>query len=156
MSFNNLTSDSTHSQLFTEYYNPPPFVIPTFEFTCNFLGTYEIYADVIYRNESGARHNPCIGIDIDNDISTTTSGLIAPNWSYTPFSETPFSVQYVRMGEGRVASLHAKRTHTFTSTSEKVSILQFIETSGGTDFTDLASGFIILVATLKFKYIGNF
>ncbi len=127
-------------------------------YACNLnsLGTYEIYADVIYRNNSGARHNPVIGIDIDDDITTTVSGKTAPNWSYTPNQETPFSAQYVRMGEGKVTSLQAKRTHTFTSTTERVSIRTFLEVAGGTDFIDTATGYLIMVATIKFKYIGNF
>ena len=140
------TSSNTYTHNSQFYYTSS-------KYGCNLisLGTYEIYADVIYRNNGGSRHNPVIGIDIDDDISGTS-----PNWSYTPNQETPFSLQYVRMGEGKVTSLQAKRTHHFTVTTERVSIRTFLEVGGGTDFIDTATSYEIMVATIKFKYIGNF
>ena len=145
----------SHQQQFTD--------LTSSEFTCNsnFFGTYEITADVIYRNDSGnTRQNPCIGISIS---STDASGDIynanAPDFSVCPYGQSPFSAQYVRMTEGRVCSLNAKRIHHFTSSiTDKVSIRQFIHTGGNTpyDFSEQATSYRILMATIKFKYIGNF
>jgi hypothetical protein len=144
----------SHQQQFT--------YLTSSEFKCNsnFFGTYEITADVIYRNDSGnTRQNPCIGISIS---STDASGDIyngnKPNFSVCPYGQSPFSTQYVRMTEGRGCSLNAKRIHHFTSNSDKVSIRQFIHTGGNTpyDFSEQATSYRILMATIKFKYIGNF
>jgi hypothetical protein len=144
----------SHQQQFT--------YLTSSEFKCNsnFFGTYEITADVIYRNDSGnTRQNPCIGISIS---STDASGDIyngnKPNFSVCPYGQSPFSTQYVRMTEGRGCSLNAKRIHHFTNNTDKVSIRQFIHTGGNTpyDFSEQATSYRILMATIKFKYIGNF
>ena len=144
----------SHQQQFTD--------LTSSEFKCNsnFFGTYEITADVIYRNDTGnTRHNPCIGISIS---STDASGDIyngnAPDFSVCPYGQSPFSAQYVRMTEGRGCSLNAKRIHHFTNSLDKVSIRQFIHTGGNTpyDFSEQATSYRILMATIKFKYIGNF
>ena len=125
-------------------------------FYCTQLGTYEITANVIFRNTSSARENPFIGISINDDTNDTTGTNITPNWNLIPYNQTPFAVSYVRMGEGKVCSLTAKRTHHFTNTTDLVGVKTYLETATGDAFQDTQNIFTILNATIQFKYIGNF
>jgi len=151
-------SKSHLMQFRPQYYLNPTTLLNTFlYFTCYQLGTYEITANVVFRNISGARQNPCIGIAVGPDDLDDNSGTFtSPDWSSTPNNQTPFSVSYVRMGEGKVCSLSAKRIHHFSSLSEYISVKTYLETSGGDTFQDVTSSYTILNATIQFKYIGNF
>ena len=134
-------------------------ISPLNSFTCNpgYYGTYEITANVIIRNTSGQRLNPCIGIAINDD---TTNVDNQPEWYLLPHYQSPFSVQYVRMSEGKVCNLTCKRIHHFTDSIEKVSINTYIEV--GTDASPIFSGtladtgFQLYTSTIQFKYLGNF
>ena len=129
-------------------------------YKCLELGTYEITANVIFRNTSGTRVNPCIGISINGDTNEPTgvTNSFAPKWDLIPYNQTPFAVSYVRYNEGKVCSLTAKRTHHFINQLDEVHINSYIETSFGDTFDDNipSSQYTILNATIQFKYIGNF
>jgi hypothetical protein len=120
------------------------------------MGTYEITACVIFRNTAAERQNPCIAIGIDNDTNDIYGTVIGPNWDFTPYNQTPFAVSYVRMEEGKVCSLTAKRIHHFTNATNKVEVKTYIETIDGDEFQDTLTTYTILSATIQFKYIGKF
>ena len=129
-------------------------------YKCLELGTYEITANVIFRNTSVLRVNPCIGIAINGDTNEPTgvTDVSAPKWDLIPYNQTPFAVSYVRMSEGKVCSLTTKRTHHFINETDEVHINSYIETVTGDTFEDTISSafYTILSATIQFKYIGNF
>ena len=120
------------------------------------MGTYEITANVIFRNTLDRRENPCIGIAINDDTNLVNGQYIGPNWDLTPYNQIPFAVSYVRFSEGKVCSLTAKRIHHFTNTADYVSINTYSNTAQGDNFHNLLSTCTILSATIQFKYIGNF
>lgn len=121
------------------------------------LGTYEITANVVYRNTSSARKNPCIGIAVNDDTNDTVSAAnTSPEWNLLPYYQTPFAVSYVRYGEGKVCSLTAKRIHHFTNTTDIVSINTYVQSAGGDTFDNIQTDYFILSASIQFKYIGNF
>ena len=125
-------------------------------FTCknsNFYGTYEITATVIFRNYSGdQRYNPVIGIAIDDDTNDDKT----PNWGKKAHGLTPFSVQYVRMSEGKSCDLKATRIHHFTNTTEQISINTYIKNGSGNEFNNFTNDYEIGAASISFKYLGNF
>ena len=129
-------------------------------YKCLELGTYEITANVIFRNTSVLRVNPCIGIAINGDTNEPTgvTDVSAPKWDLIPYNQTPFAVSYVRMSEGKVCSLTTKRTHHFINEIDEVHINSYIETVTGNAFEDTITNvnYTILSATIQFKYIGNF
>lgn len=129
--------------------------------TCNsgFFGSYEILATVVYRNDSGARHNPCIGISISSsdpsgDLYVVVNNQIIPDWSKCPYGQTPYSMNYCRMTEGRLATLNSTRIHNFTNSLDKVTIRQFIRIANGS-YGDQAGSYEITSASIRFKYLGN-
>ena len=128
-------------------------------FTCknsNFFGTYEITATVIFRNYSGSqRYNPVIGIAIDNDTNDVTDATL-PNWGKKAHGLTPFSVQYVRMNEGKSCDLKATRIHHFTDTTEEISINTYLKSGSGDEFNNFSTQYQIGSACISFKYLGNF
>jgi hypothetical protein len=125
-------------------------------FTCLKVGTYEITANVIFRNTGTTRENPCIAIGINADTNLIIGTEIGPNWDITPYNQSPFAVAYVRYGEGKVCSLTAKRTHHFINTTDLVAVKTYIESGSGDTFQGTQNIFTILNATIQFKYIGNF
>ncbi len=144
--------------------------IHSFRCESNYLGTYEITAHVIYRNNQGGRHNPCIAIGVNDDVCARTSD---PNWKVGDVGTGPnwdvglttgycqhniFSAQYVRHLEGKVTNLSCSRIYHFTNTTDLISINTFIEGGGGDLFEEIAdsSGYKIINAGISFKYIGNF
>jgi hypothetical protein len=151
-------SKSHLMQFRPQYYLNPTTLLKTFlYFTCYQLGTYEITANVVFRNETNSRLNPCIGIAVGPDDLDDNSGqFTAPDWSITPHNQTPFSVSYVRMSEGMVCSLSAKRIHHFGSLSDYISVKTYLELGQNIIFQDETSSYTILNATIQFKYIGNF
>jgi hypothetical protein len=128
-------------------------------FTCknsNFFGTYEITATVIFRNYSGSqRYNPVIGIAIDDDTNDVTDPTL-PNWGKKAHGLTPFSVQYVRMNEGKSCDLKATRIHHFTDTTEEISINTYLKSGSGDEFNNFSTQYQIGSACISFKYLGNF
>jgi len=128
-----------------------------------YYGTYEITCDVIFKNLSVYRLNPCIGIAINDDINLPGSSPISPYWNLRPHYQTPFSVQYVRMGEGKVCNLSCKRIYNFTNVTpiEEVSINTYVERGGDTTspyFNEVltTSDYAMFDASIQFKYLGNF
>jgi len=124
-------------------------------FECLKLGTYEITANVIFRNLSTNRQNPCIGISVNNDTSTE---IPSPKWDLSPYNQTPFAAAYARLTSGKVTSLTAKRIYHFTNSSDEVNIKTYMEVDSGDTYDDTITNvnYIILDATVQFKYIGNF
>ncbi|MDA1364142.1 MAG: hypothetical protein O3A79_05300 [Candidatus Marinimicrobia bacterium] len=143
----------SHNELFQAEISPN-------SFTCNpgYYGTYEITAYAIFRNlNTTQRLNVCIGIAINDDTDTVSN---TPDWYLRPHFQTPFSVQYVRMNEGKVCDLSCKRIYHFTNSTEQVSINTYVEKGQGNGFGDelLASTpeYQLLDASIQFKYLGNF
>ena len=138
--------------------------IHSFRCESNYLGTYEITAHVIYRNNQGGRHNPCIAIGVNDDVCDGTVGATntGPKWDVgltTGYCQhNIFSAQYVRHLEGKVTNLSCSRIYHFTNTTDLISINTFIEGGGGDLFEEIAvsSGYKIINAGISFKYIGNF
>ena len=127
------------------------------KFVCSQLGTYEIRANVIFRNTGTDRTNPCIGIAINDDTNNpTTTSNVSPKWDLKPYSQTPFSVNYVSLTEGKVCNLTTKRIYNFNNSTDYVSINTYIERGGGDEFGDSTPNYINLSASIEFKYIGNF
>tara|TARA_R110001592_G_scaffold360684_1_gene669525 strand:- start:371 stop:3601 length:3231 start_codon:yes stop_codon:yes gene_type:complete len=128
-------------------------------FSCLEFGTYEITTNVVFRNTGSSRQNPCIGISINDDTNYRPGSTIGPNWDLTPYNQTPFAVAYVRYDQGKVCSLTAKRTHHFTNEIDLVEVKTYLQSATGDTFHSNISGitnFLILSATIQFKYIGNF
>ena len=133
------------------------------EFNCNFAyyGTYEITCNVIFKNLSTARLTPCIGIAINNDINDISGSSVSPKFTLRPHYQTPFSVQYVRMGEGKVCNLSCSRIFNFTSISQNVSINTYIERGADTTapyYNEEIENTLyeLFDASIQFKYLGNF
>jgi len=137
--------------------------VESFKCDPDYFGTYEIHANVLYRNNEAIRHNPCIAISINNDavdgvVNGTNTG---PNWDVklpNGFCQhNIFSTHYVRTNEGRVTNLSASRIYHFTNTTDKVSVDTFIEGSTGDLFQEIVTlGYTIISSGISFKYIGNF
>ena len=125
-------------------------------FTCSKLGTYEITTNVVFRNTSNSRQNPCIGIAVNNDTTDGTGPNDGPQWDLVPYYQTSFATAYARLEQGKVCSLTAKRIHHFTNMTDNVSIRTYIQTTAGDNFQDSSFEYFILSATIQFKYIGNF
>jgi len=129
-------------------------------FYCSQPGTYEITANVVYRNintsNNTGRQNPCIGVGIDSDTNDYNTPYIAPNWNLMPHGQTPFAVQYVRMNEGKVCSLTVKRIHHFVDSTQEVSIHTYGQPATGDEFQKVLAEYHILNSTIQFKYLGNF
>jgi len=138
----------SHSTQFTSINNQ--------QFVCSQLGTYEITANVIFRNLSNLRQNPCIGIAINNDTNNTSTEYTSPKWDLKPYSQTPFAVNYTTMDEGMVCNLTAKRIYHFNNSTDYVSINTYIENVNGGDFGGSNPNYKNLSASIEFKYIGNF
>ena len=134
------------------------------EFNCNlgYYGTYEITCNVIFKNLTSQRLTPCIGIAINNDINDTSGSSVSPKFTLRPHYQTPFSIQYVRMGEGKVCNLSCSRIFNFTSTfSQKVSINTYIERGADTTppyYNEEIDNTLyeLFDASIQFKYLGNF
>ena len=143
------STTKSHSTQFTSRNNQ--------QFECSQLGTYEITANVIFRNLSTFIQNPCIGIAINDDTNNTTVPT-SPKWDLKPYSQTPFAVNYVRLDEGMVCNLTAKRIYHFNNSTDYVSINTYIENFDGDEFDDTThtSNYNNLSASIEFKYIGNF
>jgi len=128
--------------------------------TCEQLGTYEITSTVIFRNtntfSSSGRRNPCIGIAINNDTNDDSGTNTAPKWDLTPHDSTPFACNYARFNEGKVCTLTAKRIHHFTNDTDIVSVNTYDQTATGDAFQDVTTTYLLLSASIQFKYIGNF
>jgi len=128
--------------------------------TCEQLGTYEITSTVIYRNtntsSSTGRRNPCIGIAINNDTNDDSGTNIAPKWDLIPHFTTPFACNYARFDQGKVCTLTAKRIHHFTNDTDIVSVNTYDQANQGDLFQDVTTTYLLLSASIQFKYIGNF